>query len=60
VVRTVHADPARGERLVQWARWFSADRARSRFVRRPVALDESVRDGERETREDPAEDGPQC
>jgi hypothetical protein len=33
---------------------------RSRFVRRPVALDESVRDGEREMCEDPAEDGPQC
>jgi hypothetical protein len=33
---------------------------RSRFVRRPVALDESVRDGEREMREDPAEDGSEC
>jgi hypothetical protein len=33
---------------------------RSRLVRRPVALDEPVRDGQREMREDPAEDEPQC
>jgi hypothetical protein len=60
VVRTVHADPARAERLVQWARWFSADRADPASCAARLRSMNPVREGEREIREDPAQDEPQC